>query len=214
MTDHKPLDAFATECGTTDDVRADIELNPPEDGHIRRVSRIHDYWWGEAEVFGSTNPGYSIVPPGSLRIVLEPDADAVTRGWGSDDPLERGVYLDGRAEIGKTPPSPVEVDDDYLRFAADAALMAVDAAADPGDEVVAVSKNHLSLSFAVRGMDHGEQEYLVKESDAPVTYPPARPDELYYGFVAVRRFGTPYTIYTHAEVPRLGLEELNEEWSR
>lgn len=213
MSDHKPLDAFAEECGVTDDAREGIELNPPDDGHVRRASTVDDYWHGLTEIHGSTHPAYSIVPPGSLAIILEPDEDVVTRGWGSDEPLERGVYLRGKPNVGQTPPAPVEVDDAYLRFAAEAALLAVDDAAAEDDDVVAISKNNLSLSFGVRGMERGEQERLVEMSNDPVTYPEERPDELYYGFTTVRRFGTPKKIYTKAEVPRLDLEDLNEGWS-
>ena len=213
MKNHKSLDEFAEECGVTDDAREGVELNPPDSGHVLRASSVDDYWRGLTEVSGSTHPAYSIVPAGSLVIVLDADEDVVTRGWGSDEPLERGVYLEGRAEVGTKPPAPIEVDDDYLRFAAEAALLAVDDAAADNDEVVAIAKNHLSLSFAVRGMETGDQERLVEKSDDPTTYPRERPDELYYGFTTVRRFGTPYKAYTQVEAPRLDLDDLNEEWS-
>lgn len=213
MTDDRSLDEFTEEHGTTDELSGGDLLDPPDDGHLRRENGIHDYWRGTAEHFGSTHPGYSIVPPGRVIIVLAPGDDAVERGWGSDAPLERGVYLSGRGDIGSAPPAPVDVDDDHLRFAADAALLAVSDAADEDDEVVAISMDKLSLSFAVRGHPYDYQEYVIETTDEPITYPDERPDELYHGFVRVRRFGTPYKAYTKAEVPRLALEDLNVEWS-
>jgi hypothetical protein len=205
------LDEFAAECGTTDDPREGIEVTPPDDGHVRREHELDPFWHGEREIFNGYHHGYSLVPPGRLHIILDASGDCVERGWKVDEPLKRGVYLDGRADVGTMPPTPIEIDDIYLQFAAEAAILATQASVKQDDEVVAISGNSLSLSFAVRAHEKRLDERLIDLSDDPVVYPDEKPNELHYGYVTVRRRGTPYEVYTQAEKPRLALDDLRTE---
>jgi len=206
MSAHRTLDEFADEHGTTDDAREDVELNPPNDGHLRREHEIHDYWAGTAEWNGKSHPAYSIVPPGQFAVVFT--TDSVRNGW-SDDPPEPGVYLGGKADVGSTwPPHPVAVDDSYLEFAAGAAIRAVADLADPDDRVVAISVKHLDVTFGVCGQDWAKQEDAFTAGDSPVIYPKEKPEEVHYGFYGVRRFGTPFEIYSKVKAPRLELDDI------
>lgn len=209
------LDNFADEHGTTDDIRDDVVLDPPEDGHLRRVNEIHDYWRGLERLGDGYYNAQSMVPPGEFSIVV--DVDAVERGWGSDEPLEPGVWLSGKADVGTLkPPTPVNIDDRYLRFAAEACVIAARELVD--DRVVALSTSlHETLTVKVPNEEPGYQEYLLGEG-VHGGIPPEDGAETKHGFFSVRKMGTPAKIYTHAEVPRLTFDDLRvdvpEWWSQ
>lgn len=214
MNQNMDLSEFAQEHGTADDIRDDVVLDPPEDGHLRRVNTIHDFWHG-LERIGSYYNAQSLVPPGQFSIVV--DTDAAERGWGSEEPLEPGVWLSGKADVGSLkPPTPIEIDDRYLRFAAEACVIAARELVD--DRIVALSTSlHETLTVKVPSEEPGYQEYLFGEEHNG-GIPPEDGAETQYGFFSVRKMGTPADIYTQAEVPRLTFDDLRvdipERWSR
>ncbi|APX98622.1 hypothetical protein SAMN05421809_3653 [Natronorubrum daqingense] len=211
------LETFAAEHGTTDDIRDGIELNPPEDGHLRRVNDIHDYWRGlEARADGYYN-SQSMVPPGSFTVVLNPSEPHVEFGWPNESRLKAGVWLSGKDGIASVkPPVPVAIDDDHLRFAAEACLLAAKQIV-PKEDVVAIrTSQHETLSVGVTSEAYDYQEELFNGGGFG-GMPPREGADTRHGFFHIRKMGTPFNVYTHAEAPRLGLEELRvdipERWS-
>lgn len=206
-SDQPTLTDFSQQQGTTDSVEPEY-IGQPEDGHLYTVNEVHNYWHG-LEYIGGEWQLHSLVPPGRLYVILKPDG--VERCWG-DEPIRTGVYLDGKADVGDVkPPTPVAIDDDYLQFAAEAALRAAHSLC-PDEEIVSVGKGvGASLTVATREATSGQEEiYNGSDSSGLAAYPNVQP-ELHCGFYYARKFATPMDIYTKAEVPRLELSDLN--WS-
>ncbi|PCR88621.1 hypothetical protein [Natrinema ejinorense] len=214
MSQQANLGEYADEYGTTDNIREGVELNPPEDGHLRRVNRIHDYWHGLESFADGCYNSQSLVPPGKFSIVIDPET--VERGWPSEHDLESGVWLSAREEIGSVkPPTPIAVDDRYLKFAAEACIMAAREVVD--ERVVGLTTSlHETLSIGVGGEDYDYQEQVF-DGGSIAGMPPEGDAETRCGFFRIRKMGTPFEVYTDAEVPRLSLEELRvdipEGWS-
>lgn len=209
MADHRTLDEYAAAEGTTDNPRGGTALDAPEDGHVHHGNTVHDYWHGDEEVANDTFPTYTLVPPGEFHLVLVADDAVQVPHVDGPAPLTPGVYLKGTATVGTLPPTPVAIDDEYLRFAAEAAVLAVaDVASD--EDVVAIHQLHHSLTFAVRDQERRTQDHVFDPHHLPTTYlnHDPGPDGLHGGYISIRRFGTPYDVSTTVPEPRLDLEDL------
>lgn len=208
MPDEPTLDEYVASEGTTDNPREGTVLDAPDDGHVHHEDTVHDYWHGDERIGYQDFPTYTLVPPGSFSIVLSSD-DAVEAPHVDEPSLRPGVYLKGTATLGMRPPPPTAIDDTYLRFAAEAAVLAVAEVASD-EAVVAIQQLHHSLSFGVRSRDRGVQDHVYNPHETPITYleHDPRPGGLHGGYICVRRFGTPFDVHTRVPEPRLDLDDL------
>lgn len=203
---------------------ADIEVEYPvtgpvdeeyirPDGHVP-IDRVPKYWEDE-------RVGWNLIPRGRFSVVFDPSG--CETGWQREDTVtDEGVYLPDRHVV--TPPAPVEVDDQLLSTAVDAALEAARTVLNEYNftsaPVVAVTKeNRTTLDIQVGSNADPRQRELFNsarpdESYLPVTVP-ATDDSpaLFKGFSHVRLFnnksGKPgHEIYTKATQPRLSLREV------
>jgi len=191
-----PLDGDNTE---------DLNRN---DGHIYAESGVDDYWIGTKHIeYIGWWQIFSLVPAGRVMVVLEDDPDAVQHGWLPEQQVQTGVYLAGRDRLYRNrPPTPVAVDDDHLRFAADACLRAADGIC--GDKtIIALSKAQRS-SLTIFTTEADEEEILFYGGDDPGPTSPEEQPELYRGFYRLRERPAPAEIYSECEFPRLNLGDV------
>lgn len=206
-SEQRTLNYFVEQHGTTENF--DLEVyTKRNDGHLYEVNEIDDYWRGTRELNKNGYwPLYSLVPAGNLVIVL--DEDAVKRGWPADDSLQTGVYLTGTEDISNThPPHPMAVNDEWLKFGAEACLRAADGICS-GNEIVAISKTSWGATLTVTVRD-GEKTRLFNgtSSDSIPAHPEEQP-ELYRGFYLIRQRSAPAEVYTKCDVPRMALSDLS-----
>jgi hypothetical protein len=137
MPENATLSGFASEHGTTDNIRskpqerqpeAESDTNapspePPVDGAVdeqyifddRHVSldQIPRYWLEEQQA-------WNLIPRGAFSIIF--DETHCQHGWPTSTDLQTGVYLRGNHQ--SHPPAPTEADDELLQGAATTAAQA------------------------------------------------------------------------------------------
>jgi hypothetical protein len=137
MPENATLSGFASEHGTTDNIRsepqeeqpeADADTSipspePPVDGAVderyifddRHVSldQVPEYWLEEQQA-------WNLIPRGAFSIIF--DETHCQHGWPTSTDLQTGVYLRGNHQ--SHPPAPVETDNELLRGAATTAAQA------------------------------------------------------------------------------------------